>query len=140
VQRQAELDGTIQANQVYQTGRLAARAEILQTKQAELDITKAEVIKQVLAWPKAKTQDFLQGLFALVPEDKNGHIQAGAVHRNVIKALASKHKLKLAEEDIPNEGGFIYISPSVEIDLTLSRLIDELFTRHRTDLAQKLFS
>jgi len=131
---QAEAQATTEASRLHQEHQLTAKANVLVAKQEELDATRDTVIAAILAWDEARTQELLTALLTLTPKD--AEITAGATHATALKKAGAK---KLTSEEIADEGGFVARGAESEINLTISHLVDQLFARHRSEIAGQLF-
>lgn len=134
---QARADADNQAQQLRQGAVLAARAEVLLAKQAELTAVRAEFLRQLLALDAAQTARLIDRLLALVTE-KNGECTAGEHHFAAVKKAAAKKGFTVTDETIPGEGGFIFRSPRMEMNLTLGQLVDQVLIKHRAAIAETL--
>lgn len=135
--RQAEAAGGAKARRARQEAELSGRAAVLAAKQIELDTTKQALIEELLALDAKQTQNLLESLLELVPEE--GTITPGEHHAAALKKLV-KGKLTLQSHTISNEGGFLFQSPQTELNLTTTHLVNQLFNRYRAEIAQELFS
>ena len=117
---------------------LAARADVLVAKQTALAQVRAVFLAQLLHLDEAAAEQLITGLMALVPA-ADGTCVAGEFHHAAVKKAAAKRKLSTAKETIPGEGGFIWRSPRLEMNLTLGQLIDQVLLKHRSAVAETLF-
>lgn len=136
--RAAETAGALEAQRLHQAAKHAARADILRTKQAEVEAVREDVIQHILGWPAAEAQRLIAALFELIPEQQ-GSITAGAVHAALVRKLAKQHGFSVAAAEIANDGGFLFRGERAELNATVRRLVHELFRRHRTELAAILY-
>lgn len=134
-----EAEGKQQAQRLHQAAQLAARADILRAKQAELNAAYQETVAQVLAWDTTEATQLLLGLLALLPKDAKGRIRAGSVHEKLIRGLVDERTLTIDEKTLPDEGGFSYYDSEIELNLTVGYLVRQVFIRHRSEIAQMLF-
>lgn len=136
---QAQRQGQAELARAQQAARLAARADVLRVKQAELDRLKQAMVAQILAWPPAELHEFLASLLKPLLSQK-GEVVAGEKHHRALHALSQQLNFTLSQQTIPAEGGFIYRTAYQEINLTIRQLVNFLFERHRAKMAQELFS
>ena len=134
--RQAESEGETESRRLHQEHQLAAKANVLEAKQEELNTTRDEAIKQLLAQDAAATKELLESLLKFAPADAT--LIPGSEHADALKQVAKQ--ATVAEETVANDGGFIARSAKEEVNLTIRHLVQQLFIRHRADIAQKLFT
>lgn len=134
---EATEEGARLAHRIHQDAELEGRARVLQAKQEELDATRQAVVATLLGLPDDETLQLLTTLVAHIPPEK-GVVIAGEQHAALIKKLLPSH-VSLAPETIPNEGGFIYRTDQMEIDMTIKQLVTQLFAKHRSSIAKILF-
>jgi vacuolar-type H+-ATPase subunit E/Vma4 len=132
----AHIEGQREASRMQQERQLKAKSAVLEAKQAELAAAQAEAVKKLLEMNEQETEQLLRSLLDLLPEDE-GELVAGEKHRQALRRLARGRTV--AEETIPDDGGFAFRSPSTEINLTLRHLLAQVFARHRAQLAHILF-
>ncbi|MBI1833946.1 MAG: hypothetical protein HYR90_03930 [Candidatus Andersenbacteria bacterium] len=130
----AELEGGRQAQQLRQTVELESRSHVLEGKEEELKKTQQVFLQEILV---QDGDDLVAALLTLVPEE-DGVITPGEKHATLVKKLARGKKI--ADETIPNEGGFIFRGKTTELNVTTSHLVERLFKKHRAQIASMLFS
>ena len=130
--------GKLKARRIHQVAQLKAKADILTTKQDVLLKARDRVTQSVLAWDEAKARRLIETLLGLVSEE-SGTIAAGQVHENLVRQLAEKRGLQVAQETLEGEGGFIFRSKRSELKVTVSHLVELLFKQTRAEMAQILF-
>lgn len=119
----------------------AQRSAELQTKNKIL-LGKKEILNDIFARAAlklAKQEDKLKLLYekliAEMPSDNSGEILASDSTALIIKKLTDKWTIKTELK----EDGFKFISDEIEIDNTLSRLIDEVRDEAEIEAAKTLF-
>ena len=137
--RAGESAGEQEAKRLYQDSHLAAKAQVLTAKQQELDELREAVVDEILGWDATQTKAMLKALLEQLPEP-GGTITAGATQADILAELADTYQLTINKRRIPNDGGFIWQSKLMEINLTVRYLTAQLFKRRRSDLAKLLFS
>lgn len=135
---QAEKKAEREVKRIHQEHQLQAKARVLEAKQEELLRTRDLVAQEILGWSDADTKQLLKSLLALAPND--GVVIAGSGHRDLLKELLKGTKLTLSDDTVADDGGCIVRSRETEINLTIRQLVAQLFTRHRAELAGRLFS
>lgn len=135
VTTRAEKEGKDRSRRMHQEAELEARAAVLRAKQTELDTTKEALKRDLLSANKKETEELLTKLLSYVPEEK-GTITAGKAHIDILKPLANNYHVVSGDF----EGGFIYTASQTELNLTFDYLVDQLFARHRAELANILFN
>lgn len=137
----AEAQAARGAKQLHQEYQLDAKANILIAKQAELARLEVALAEHVLAQDSVTAERLLRHLLKLVPEDMAGEMLPGERHQTLLQKLAARRKkITLLEETVPDDGGFIFRNPQIELNLTVRHLVRQLCLRHRAALAQHLFS
>lgn len=134
----AQVRGDREAARVQQERQLAAKSAVLEAKQKELAIAQEKAVERVLAQSSEETEELLKSLMQYVPKDK-GVLIPGERHRAALEKILPG-TVELSEEEIPEDGGFIYRSRQTEINLTVRNLLNLVFERHRADLAKILFT
>lgn len=135
----AESEGERQYRRLHQEAQLMARAEILRAKQRELKQTAQETAQEILAWGEEESTELIKKLMASVPKEK-GTITAGEKHEPIIKKEAEKRGLKMTSATVADDGGFVYRSKKIELNLLVNHLVEGLFGRNRAVIAKELFS
>ncbi len=133
---EAEHEADRRAKLVRQEAELGGRASVLQAKEQALTEAKEAFVKNVLEQDEAGIKDLLKKLLATVGYT-SGTIVPGEVHLSQLKDVAGAFDVD--SESIPKEGGFIFRGEKVELNLTISHLADQLFQKHRAELAKMLF-
>lgn len=133
----AEQEGVAAARRLRQEQQLTAKARVLTAKQAELTATQTAAAQRILDWDAAHTTKLLKKLLALLP-DEPGTIIPGKTHQEQLKKLVPS-KYTVSTKTVPG-GGFIYQAAHSEINLTIEHLVQQLFSRHRAEIAKELFS
>ncbi len=113
----ARKEGQLQTRILHQQAELAGRARILLAKQEELEKTKKEFVRFLLFLDASAQKDLHKKLEAMLPKTK-GTIIAGDT----------------------DEGGFIFKSKNVKINLTYKYLTDNIFWKYRAEIAKELFN
>lgn len=131
------LSGKARAQRIHQSAQLAAKAQILAAKQAALAHVQAAVVQHILAWEGGPLERFISALLERVPA--GGVIVPGAAHEAVVRTLAEGRGLAVEGPALPDEGGFVWRGEKGELTATVSRLVADIFTRHRAQIARTLF-
>ena len=134
----SEKEGQMEAQRLHQSAQLAARAEILRAKQAELDKVLARAQTTIIEWDKEQIRLLIGLLFKLVPE-KEGVVIAGSAHAEIVRELAKEKGLKVEDQTIENDGGFVFKGDRTELNATVSHLLKQLFEHERAEIAKVLF-
>lgn len=134
----AGVRGDREAARAQQERQLAAKSAVLAAKQAELETAQKLAADKLLSQDEDSASRMLKSLLSHLPEEE-GQIIPGEVYREELGAMLPAN-LKLAEESIPGDGGFIYRSKQTEINLSLRHLMAQVFERHKAQLAKTLFS
>lgn len=104
-----------QARSIHQYAELEGRSLVLEAKQRELQKTKDALLLELASLSEQQKQELYTVLLALVPK----------AHGEVIPQ---------------SDGGLIYRGESIEINLSLSQLVEQLFRMYRSEIAKELFS
>jgi len=131
---QANADGVVAASRLHQEHQLAAKANVLNAKQEELDTTQDAVVNEILSWDESATTALLKHLLTLVPEGAT--ITVGENHADALNKIGAKN---VEGTTIKNDGGLIASSEFAEVNLTIRHLVAQLFIRHRAVIAAQLF-
>ena len=134
-----EADGKREARRLMQESQLAAKANVLTAKQAELAALEQAMFKEVTSWDEAEVKKLIAVMFELLPTTE-GEVTAGEMHADTVAGLAKKKGLELVDAPLPNEGGFIFTYPEGQLDMRLSRVIKQFFSQRRAEIARRLFS
>jgi vacuolar-type H+-ATPase subunit E/Vma4 len=127
-------------SRLHQERQLQAKANVLTSKQLELDKTEAETLSSILKWEEDETRELLKALIAMLP-DKPGIVLLGEKHTEIAKEMLKDQKQwDVSEEVIPDDGGLKFRDEKMEINLSVRYLVRQLFTRHRADIARHLFN
>jgi len=135
----AKTEAEQQARRLHQVAQLDAKAKILMAKQEELEETKRLVVAAVLVWNKEQAESLIESLLKLVPAGA-GELQVGEVHEDIVNKLVDERgDVKVSDRVLPKEGGFIFKGEDMELNVTVDRLVEQLFLKHRAKLAETLF-
>jgi V/A-type H+-transporting ATPase subunit E len=137
---QARYEAKQKARFLHQEEKLLSRAQVLKVKQEEIEKVKKEVKSQIINWEDEKVDKLIKGLVELIPENVEGEVVPGSAHEKWVKKYTDKKKLSLSDKQIQDEGGLIYRGKDVEINVTVGRLVDQLFSRRRSEVAKALFA
>ncbi len=135
---QARHQADQQARYIRQTIKLKSRADILMAKQARLNLLESKFRDRLVALPLTDTKALLGRLLALIPSEGTGEIIVGDRHVQELRALTSAYTI--VDETLPQEGGFVYRDRHLELNLTISNIVRQLFRQHRAKLARQLFT
>jgi vacuolar-type H+-ATPase subunit E/Vma4 len=135
----AQQQGDQEASRLRQTRQLEAKAKVLAAKQAELNYIRVTLINEILHWDTKKTKELLTSLLKDLPKEQ-GQIKAGEKHAESLKKMLTNSKIKLNKSSIKDDGGFIFTTKDMEINFTVRELVNQLFERHKAEIARSLFS
>lgn len=135
---EAEREGQQEGQRLHQVAQLKARADVLLTKQTELENVLEEAKKTILGWPEAERKEMVQHLLSFVEEDE-GELYPGEIDENIVRQIGEKKGFKVKKETIKGEGGFIYRGDKTEMNLTVGALLRQLFDSQRAEIARVLF-
>ncbi len=124
---------------IHQEEKLLSKSQVLKAKQEEIESIRTEAKSQIINWDDEKAKKLIKKLIDLVPDNAEGEILPGGAHKKWIIQYAGKKGLKISDEEIANEGGLIYRGNNIEINVTVGRLVDQLFSRRRSEIAKVLF-
>jgi V/A-type H+-transporting ATPase subunit E len=94
---------------------------------------------QKLAKQENKLNLLYKKLIANLPDDKNAKILTSAATAPLIQELTKQAGLNYPIKTGLQEDGFKFISPSIEVDNRLNRLIDEIRDQCEIEVAKLLF-
>lgn len=112
----AEKEAQQQTRSIHQQAQLQGRSLVLTAKQEELARTKEAFLSSLMSLSDAEKKNLHNALLQLVPKETG----------------------KVVPEKDGN--GFIFRAEGVEMNLTLSYLVDHVFWKYRSELAKELFS
>lgn len=134
-----EAEAERQASQLRQAAHLAARADVLSAKQAELDELGQAFADELNRATGEAGKNMMAAWLKSLPAEA-GTIVPGEHHAEILRTLALRPGFELSGQAIPGEGGFLYRSARVEVNLTTSNIVAQLLVRHRAELAGIVFS
>lgn len=134
-----EAEGRREARRLIQESQLAAKANVLTAKQAELTALEQVMFEEVKSWGAAEAEKLIAAMLELLPVS-SGEVIAGEAHAGIIVSLAKQKGLEVTGTPFPNEGGFLVTYPEGRLDMRLSRVIKQFFTQRRAEIARRLFS
>lgn len=112
----AEQEAESTTRSIHQRAQLAGRSLVLTAKQEELMRTKELFLDSLLKMSDADKKKMHEALRKLVPQEKGTIVPA-------------------------TDGiGFVFQAKGVEMNLTLSYLVDQIFWKYRSELVKELFS
>ncbi len=111
----AHIEAERQARSIHQRAELEGRSMVLAAKQEELLATQKAFVSFVASLDEDKKKDIHTALCKLIPE----------IHGEVVPQ---------------DDGGLIFRSKGVEINLTLPYVIGQLFRTYRAEIAKELFA
>lgn len=119
-----------------------AKSEILDKKQTILDETFDLAVKELTHSPDNDQIAWLCSLLKELPEDKQGELKSTKHSLSLVKKANEKcgNKFKISTETVEGNGGFIFLSPKVEINNCYSALVEEVRGDLETEIAKILFS
>lgn len=132
----ANAEGAAAARKLHQETELSARSSVLTAKQEELAATREAFIEHVIS---SADKAMIKSLLNLLPS-KDGEIVPGEKHKDLVSSAAKSAGYKVSSETISDDGGFVYRDASTEMNLTVRHLAEAVFSRHRAEIAQILFS
>jgi len=120
----------------------AAKALLLTAKQSQLKEIFQAAARKLAAKPAHQQIELLVKLMRRLPPEKEGKIVATKNSAGLLKKTAEKsgRSFPLAAETAEGSGGFVFVSPKMEIDNRYESLIEALKEEMETEVAKILFS
>ncbi len=137
---QADAQAVQAGSKLHQERQLQAKADVLASKQSELEQTEQDTVNAILAWDDKQAKGLIKALLDKLPKQP-GEIIPGEKHANIVRDLVSKQdNWQVSPDTIPQDGGLVFRDEKTEINLGVRHLVRQLFTRHRTEIAKHLFN
>ena len=117
------------------------KSSLLKEKQEILDEVFALAARKIAARPEAGQVELLSKLIKKLPPSNEGKLVAVKNSVDLVKKARARagSSLSLAEKTIPGQGGFVFISPKMEIDNRYETLANLARNEAETKVAGLLF-
>lgn len=103
------------AKGIHQRAEFDGRSTVLMAKQEELFATKDAIVALLTDMPEKKKKELQTTLRGLLPKQKG---------------VVKEHE----------DGGLVFQGEGIEINLSLNHLIEQIFTKYRSEIARELFT